>query len=665
MGFVSRHLCVSALGWMCALVLFAVPAFGTESVAVEIVAADLPAGEPDTSGMSTTATEVTPLEWLSFRDAGTAVERLFPTPAATAAAGWLSELEAEVQAKCDAAATVIAEAEMALNVVGEDPHAASQVREHYTVQLEGARQELLGVDETLRGELAAERDEADGALAALTGWCQDVDRLIGRVDECLLALIVTEPILANETKAYFDFGRSPEDNRAFSERYAREDTRYFAGADSTPSSVAPAQDNRWEIDGEVSVGTGHATYADQEYQEFALSETLTTARGHEYEFYQEYEVDHSYVNGGLFTVGAEQRLLDLLWNGELRLTEEFSQYRDRNDSLNDRQEGRFRLRFDPQWCDERWRADLDYKYKVRAYETFSERSYILHQARVQLEHEFCDQLTGGIEARLADYNYSIGSTRSNSRLGLSTSWEWEPCDRLRIAAGVGHDEKTYAVRRARSYERYRYEGSVRWQPDGASSVELKGELTDYDREYQPSRNYEDTRLEFRVRRDLTSQLEVDARVIERRKEYDIDPLNDMDQHGLSIGANFNPCRQWNFYSRLDRTDYEYARSIRAFTQERANLGACYRNGGLSALIDWRRTENNYQAATDRDYSREDLDLDVDCRFGEQRVRVYYGIGQLEQAHPTSVNEYTETRLGAEWRFEFDPQAEFRLSYVFR
>jgi len=670
MRFVSIHLLAAALTY--ATLIAATPALAEDSVAVEIIPTEPVAAETDatsTDAEESVATEVTPLEKLSFRET-------FSLPQAEAAEAEgiptlqpvdpVAQLGQTVQTRCEEITRSVVIAEQALSLVSADPLAVEQVREYFTPQLEQARGELAGLDEQLLNELAAQSDPVDPAHVEVTGWRDELSQVIARVDECMVSLAAVEPEVYNETKAGFSLGLGTQEptNQVFEETVS---PRYQQGGILTsPTGCGPVKEkSEWEIEGEVGVGTGTATYADQEFQEFELSETLITPRGHEYEFFQAYEVDHSYVNSGELIVGAEQRFEELLWAGDLKLTEEFVLYRDRDDPLNDRQEGEFRLRFYPEWCDGRWQADLDYKYKVRAYETFSERSYILHQTRVQLEHEFSEQLTGDVEARLADYNYSIGSTRSNHRLGLSTDWEWEPSDSWRLTAGASQDEKTYDVRRSRSYERVRYQGSVRWTPDDASTVELKGELTDYDRVYAPSRSYEDTRFELRLKRDVTEQLELEGRVTERKKDYDIDPLDDLDQHGLSLGANFNPDQRWNFYARLDTTDYDYARDVRAFTQDRVGAGLRYSYGDVRATMDWRRTENSYQAATDRDYSRDDFDIDLGYGFDDHRVRVYYGIGQLQQAHPASVNEYTETRLGAEWRYEFDPQAELRLSYDLR
>jgi len=430
------------------------------------------------------------------------------------------------------------------------------------------------------------------------------------------------------------------------------------------SAASRDQAGCWLISGSLGFGTGSATYADNETQEFSLKESLKTLKGDHFEFYQEYAVDHSYVNSGTLTVGARQRFRDWAAGGDLRLTEEFKLYRDRDNSTHDRQEGMFALRFDPAWDDGRWDATLDYKYRVRVYETFSTRSYLNNAVRAALEYNVTPALAATTQLRFDDYNYSTGSTRSNNRTALSHEWEWQATKRLRLSAGVESEHKEYNVDKDRTYNEQGLTAGLRWDIARGSRVEIKGALADYDRPNELDESYEDTRAEVRWRQDVTGWLDFDVRFNNRENRYDISPQDDLDQSQLKLRLNFNPNRRWNFHTDFGQSQYDYANPNRAFDRRDLGFGMLYRFGQLRATADYSQREVSYDNNPLRDYTRDDFDLNLDYRIDRHRWRVYYGIGVLDQSNPASVNGYDEVRLGAQWDYKLDCRTSLELSYDF-
>ena len=429
-----------------------------------------------------------------------------------------------------------------------------------------------------------------------------------------------------------------------------------------PAARAPRAG--WRIDGSVTLAPGYATYADADYVGFALRESLDLLSGDRYEFYQIYETEHSFVNAGLLTLGARQRLRDVAWRGDLRLKEEFRLYRDRDEGVYDRQEGLFELRFDPEWLCGCLEADIGYKYRIRVYETFSTRSYIYQGGRAELKYQLSPRVATRVLGRLDDYNYSQGSTLSSNRHAVGNEWQWEVVDGLQLSAGAARERKNYNLSKTRTYEKQGYEVGADWRIDADSSLRVKGKLVDYDRELRPESSYEDASLEVRYRRNLSDRLDAELRLRERQKDYDLGTASDLDQHSVDLRMNYNPTWDWNIYAGLGRTQYDYVNAARAFERRDAGVGVSYYMNRFSASADYFRREYVFDADADRDYARDDLNCYLDYRFGSQRWRVYYGIGMLGQTDPASVNEYSETRLGAAWDYELDPCVDLRLSYEY-
>ncbi len=419
-----------------------------------------------------------------------------------------------------------------------------------------------------------------------------------------------------------------------------------------------------DIDGSVAIGTGSATYADREYQEFELNELLTTRSGKEYGFSQQYAVDHSYTNRGRLTLGASQYFPALLWNGDLELEEEFAQYQDRNTSAYDYRQGAFALRFTPEWDGGATKAEAKYQYRVRDYDEFSARSYKRHEGLLKLAREFNPQFAGEAYAKLTDYNYSYGSTSDNSRMASGGELRWEPDQTWSARAAVDHEDKTYGNASYRDYTQLSVEAQVACTPDAGNRILLEGEWRDYARDNSPAYSYGQTSIGLGWQRALTERLEVELNLDERRKEYDSSSASDYDTHSWEGSFDFYPLSDLNFYGSYGRDDYDYVNLARAFERSKSQLGARYAIGRWDFCADWRRTQNEYRQEALRDYTRDEYDVEANWRFDCQRVRVYYGIGRLAQADPGSYNEYDEMRYGAQWDYQLDSQTELSLRYDF-
>ena len=430
-----------------------------------------------------------------------------------------------------------------------------------------------------------------------------------------------------------------------------------------PSATQAAAD-QWRVGGEIVLGTGAAGYFSRELQGFTLTETYATARGNEYRFLQRYRDDHSWVSSGGLEVGAEQRFPSILWNGDLALEETFKLYRDRGFSLNNRQEGLFRLRFSPEWCQGAWQAHVSYLYNVRKYETFIDRSYIHHRGRVELARQIGESLRGEVFASLDDHNFSVGSDFSSSKLSTGTRWSWQPSTNLDVTAGVSRDEKAYAVRKVYAYDRTRWQAQAKWQPDSDSTVSAQGSITDYTREMRPDLSYEDTQVKVGYERELTSKVDAYGELYGRRKRFSAEPLNDLSVDGGRVRVDWYPGRALSLYVDLNRSVWDYNRTTRSFTLNSGTVGGSYSRGPFSADVDYSHGVQSYTLDTGRDFARDDLWANFAYRCGRHRGRIYGGFGQLNQDYSLSVNDYRETRLGAEWSYAVDSSSEFSLRYDF-
>lgn len=638
---VVRPTWVVMIGWLLWGAAAPMMAVASDSLAIEV---------PVTKSGEGEASQEAPVD--SVRAVEVPLDESLPALTALSSAAPAQSTSQHLLELCNQALQLADQAQTAVDAPDDQPEGIAATARDLIPRMQSARSELLKLNNQLLNEQALNPSAAEGGPTG--AWRDEIIGVIDRVEKGMV-------ILDQGAGSPYDIENQlrgelvPEGTTA---------TRMVYTDWGTPTQEPPEPRYETEIDGEIGYRSGTSTYASNENWEFELNESLTTRSDKEYRLYQSYQIDKSYVNSNELTVGAEQRFRELLWEGDLRLTEEFSRYNDEDEPLNNRQDGLFKLRFDPEWNDGEWQANVDYKYNVKAYETFSERSYIYHSGKAKLKWEINDRLSTEGWARMDDYNYSLGSTRGNDRVSTGNSWEWQASDRVRLDASAEREVKNYNVRKERSYEKLNYESGVRWQPDDDSTIELKGEFVDYNTEFSPGDAYEETRADVRVSRDLSEELDVSARYSNRAKNFDIDPLDDLDTNSYDLGLNYNPNRRWNFRADWNLANYDYASVNRAYDATGMTAGVSYSEGDVRASADWRSSENNYDSDPNRDYSRDDYNVDLDYRLGDHRMRVYYGVGLLDQADPASKNDYTETRAGAEWQFAIDPDVDLRVSYDF-
>ncbi|MDQ3024675.1 MAG: hypothetical protein M3R04_09900, partial [bacterium] len=126
-----------------------------------------------------------------------------------------------------------------------------------------------------------------------------------------------------------------------------------------------------------------STNANNDLGQISLNEELDDIDGNSFTFYQRYDMERNFVDANVLAIGAKQFFKNWKANGDLRLHEEFKRYDDQHFDSNDRQEGLFDIRWDPEWDCERWRAELSYRYQIKEYEIFSPLSYKLHRGRAR------------------------------------------------------------------------------------------------------------------------------------------------------------------------------------------------------------------------------------------------------------------------------------------
>ncbi|MCB1216532.1 hypothetical protein KDL44_04030 [bacterium] len=563
------------------------------------------------------------------------------------------ELWRNISANFRISGELLAQIRHGLEEAGEDPGLRLAVLQRYTPLLLEARARLVAMRGIVDGRLGGEGLTQDTERRIYSGWHDDLYRVIAMIDNDVI-------ILDREASFYGGLSSDVYDEAIGSGvTESPMESTFWGGETRKPEPRA-----EWEYEGQIGYQAGNSTYADNEAWNYEFVETLTAAGGNEYEFFQQYSRDISYVESESWSFGAEQKIKDILWDGDLRLSEEFGLYRDKDDPLNDLQEGEFKLRFDPEWADGRWEADAEYKYQLKVYETFSARSYKLNSGKLKLEHEFSKDLEGEVEGSFDDYNYSIGSDRGNSKTEYGSALDWDVTNDLSIGAEVGLELKNYDVRKDRNHEESSYDIDVDWKADDHSQLSLKYGYTDHNRFYDPGENYEENKSDVRYRRNLSQEFDFDLNWSFRDKQYDLDPLSDTEQTGYGLGMNYNPDEEWNFAYGYDFKDYGYSDPVREYEAIGHRGSAAWRHHNVSLTLDISRSENDYAMDALRNYTRDDYNLDFDYRFDRHSLRVYYGVGYLDQADPASTNDYTETRLGAGWDYELSEDTDLRLSYDF-
>ena len=122
--------------------------------------------------------------------------------------------------------------------------------------------------------------------------------LMARPDRGFVARLPTDAVITLDSEASSVFDLENETKSALDVP-----TVYTAMVETPWGSQTQAEKgerNTWENEGELSWGGGQATDAENDYTRLSLSETLETPSGNEYSFYQDYNLDHSFVNSREF-----------------------------------------------------------------------------------------------------------------------------------------------------------------------------------------------------------------------------------------------------------------------------------------------------------------------------------------------------------------------------
>src|SRR5690606_9639432 len=257
----------------------------------------------------------------------------------TLSAGSL-ELWRNISANYRMAGDLLATIRHELELAGDDPPGRVAVWQHYGPMLVDTRNRLNELRQIVSGRLADAQLAQDSEKLAYGSWNDDLYRVIAMLDNDVI-------VLDREASFYGGLSSDVYDEAIGSGVSESPMESTFWGGETR----RPEPREEWEYEAELGFQSGQSTYAENEAWNAEFVERLIAAGGNEYEFYQQYNRDISYVESESWTVGAEQKIKDMLWDGDLRLQEEFSQYRDHDDSANDLQEGEFKLRFDPEWSD--------------------------------------------------------------------------------------------------------------------------------------------------------------------------------------------------------------------------------------------------------------------------------------------------------------------------
>lgn len=419
--------------------------------------------------------------------------------------------------------------------------------------------------------------------------------------------------------------------------------------------------SRWHLSGEIAAGGGEATWAERELFDFILRETYLTNGGDEIEFYQSYNRDHSWANGSTLTIGARQDLPQVLWNGDLVLTEEYKRYRDRDYSAYDRNEGLFKLRFTPEWAGGKTRARLEYKYNVRSYTDVSPNTYKMNQARLRIEREFDATLKGEVSGELTRYKYGDNSLLSNNGSKTGARLEWQPADWLKLSAVAKNEERTYINRDQFSYTRDTLGLTAALRPDTASSLTLSAEQMKKSIDSAPGA-YDDTRYSALYTRSLNPRLDLSAKYEDRRKRYDVSPIDNLDQRYSRLALDYYPAQAWNLRLDLARRSSDYALSARSYDADETALYAWYTKGAWRLGAEVRRRDQGYKIDTRRDYTLDEWRIDASYNIHKHRLSAFYSNGRLDQIDPQALNDYTETHLGAMCDWWLAEGTDFIVSY---
>lgn len=419
----------------------------------------------------------------------------------------------------------------------------------------------------------------------------------------------------------------------------------------------------WDFRLDLNAATGRSSFGgDNEWQFYRFSQTLHTPRGNEFEFWQEWENDHSFITGREWGLGAEQRIPDFWNDGSLRAVQEYRDYRDLNQNNQRRKQFDLRLRLDPRWEAERVRARFDYRLRTVDYPLLPSDSYVLHDARLDVEHEVNSELRASSGLHSKNYNYGPGSNRSNNLLRSEARLDWKFDDSASAYLQGSREDKNYNSRPDRNYDLNSSGFGLRWDPDSVSTVSADVERSYYDRPFAPDRSYDEWQAQGRYRRQLSCQLDLDLRYLYRDKRYAIDPLSDSTQRQGSALLNYMPDEHWNYQAGWQRSDYAFANPLRANLSDVYTLGAGYRLDESYVGFNWRRNESDFTGAPQFSNTRDDYDFEFQQQGCDWRWRSYLGFGRLAQQLPGNLNNFREQRLGMEWGYDFDCRTTLNLRY---
>jgi hypothetical protein len=419
----------------------------------------------------------------------------------------------------------------------------------------------------------------------------------------------------------------------------------------------------WDFELNLGAGTGHSSFgADNEWQLYRFRQTLHTPRSNEYEFWQEWNVDHSFIASRQWGIGAEQRIPNFWNNGTLRFSQEYRDYRDFNFADQRRKQTDIRLKLDPRWDDGRVRARLDYRFRNVEYPSLTTESYVLHDAKLSAEYDVNCELTASGGLRYSNYNYALGGTRSSNLTQGEARLDWKFEEGLSAYALGSREDKGYNSRKDRNYDQNSAGAGFRWDPDCVSTLSGDVERTSYDRPFAPDRSYDEWMAQARYRRQLSCVLDMDLRYMLRDREYDIDPLSDSKLRQGSALLNYTPDEQWSFQGGWQRSDYAYANPLRAFLSDVYTLGGGYRFEDSYAGFNWRRNATDFNGAPQFSNTKDDYDFEFSQNGCDWRWRSYIGFSRLAQELPGNLNNFRERRLGCEWGYDFDCHTSLNLRY---
>jgi hypothetical protein len=418
----------------------------------------------------------------------------------------------------------------------------------------------------------------------------------------------------------------------------------------------------WDFKLDLGAATGNSTFGDNEGQYYRFEQRLHTPRGNQYGFYETYNIEHNFLNTRDWGIGADQRIPDFWNDSELRMSEDYEDYTDRDFADERRKQTDFRVRLNPQWMDGHVRTNLDYRLRNVEYPNLPTESYVMHDLRLSGQYDVDHTATASGDLRYAHYNYALGNGNSNNLLHMGGRIDYKLDEDLTAYVEGNQDDKRYNSRKDRNYQQDELGAGFNWKTDCDSTLSGDVSHTAYDRPYNPLYSYDEWNSQLRFRRQLSCALDADLRAGYRTTHYDIDPLNNLRSTDLNAQFNYAPEEDWNMTGTWGRHDYHYADPLRAYVNSIYALGYGYHVEHGSAGFNWRRSVSDYAGAPQFSNTKDDFDFDFtqdDCNW---RWRGYAGVGRLTQNFPGTGNNYNEQRLGFEWSYDFSCATTLTVDY---